>query len=134
MYKCRHFAIHELVPPGVYSDRGEKAWQLLNPDMLQTIDAMRDRYGPMTINNYMFGGNRKESGLRVPGCDHYRPYSQHSLGNAFDAVFKLVSAEEVRQDILKGGIQLPHLHGMELDISWFHGDCRNADGLVTFKP
>ena len=40
MYNCKYFAIHELIPPQVYRDRGEKAWELLDPDMLRTLDLL----------------------------------------------------------------------------------------------
>ena len=50
-YKCDYFAIHELIPPSVYEARGEKAWELLDDRLLKTIDTLRDRFGPATINN-----------------------------------------------------------------------------------
>ena len=65
-YRCRHFAIHELVPPLVLEDRGDRAWQLLDERLLATLDRLRDRYGPVTVNNYQWDGEREWSGLRTP--------------------------------------------------------------------
>ena len=100
MYQCTFFKIHELVPPSVFKERGERAWELLDDRMLVTADAMRKRYGKMTINNYMFGGDREWSGLRIPNSPYYSPYSQHTFGRAADIIFGNITAESVRQDIL----------------------------------
>jgi len=51
MYKCDHFKIQELVSPGVYKDRGDKAWELLDDRLLMTLDKLRERYGPIIVNN-----------------------------------------------------------------------------------
>ncbi len=135
MYKCEHFDIHELVPPNVFRARGEKAWQLLDVRALQTLDALRKAYGQITVNDYHWGGVRKESGLRTPTCHYYRPYSQHSFGRAFDCIFHEYDVDAVRQDILTEAVNLPHIRGIELDVSWLHFDCRNSDRLITFsKP
>ena len=56
-YKCKHFAIHELVPKEVYEKYGERAWQFLDVHALVQLDMLRVRYGSMTINNYFWGGN-----------------------------------------------------------------------------
>ena len=135
MYKCRHFKIHELVPPQVYQDRGEKAWELIDDRILRTIDELRERYGSITINNYMFGGDREWSGLRTQNSPWFSPYSQHTFGRAVDCLFKDADVDKVRQDIL----DLPHsevscyVTAVELDTSWLHIDCRNTDRIKTFS-
>ena len=40
MYKCENFSIHELVPPNVFYNRGEKAWELLDERLLITLDSL----------------------------------------------------------------------------------------------
>ena len=80
MYKCEHFAIHELVPPHVFEQRGEKAWELLDDRLLVTLDRLRERYGSMTVNNYYWGSDREWSGLRTNDSPYYSPYSQHTFG------------------------------------------------------
>ncbi len=93
MYTCQHFAIHELVPPHVYQDRGEAAWQLLDERLLITLDKLRIRYGPTTVNNYYWGSEREWSGLRTVDSPYYRPYSQHTFGRAADCLFQNRTAE-----------------------------------------
>lgn len=70
MYTCKYFGIKELVCPDWYhfaSKRGgvDKLWVMLDERILRTIDKLRDKFGPIIINNWGAGGPRKESGLRV---------------------------------------------------------------------
>ena len=134
MYQCRHFAIHELVPPNVYRERGEKAWELMAVSQLLTIDALRDEYGPMTINDYIFGGVRQWSGLRTPDSPFYSPYSQHTFGRATDSIFHDISAEEVREDILNNPNKFPYIMSVELGTDWLHCDSRNCHRIKTYTP
>lgn len=133
MYICKHFALHELVPPHVYKERGQKGWELLDDRALRTLDALRDRFGVITINNYEWGGERKWSGLRTPESPYYSPYSQHTFGRAFDCVFHEITAEEVRQTILKDKNAFPEITAIELDVSWLHCDFRNTTKIKVFR-
>jgi hypothetical protein len=134
-YICKHFQIHELVPKSVYMDRGEKAWELFDPNALRTIDMLLDRYGSITINNWFWGGDREWSGLRIFGCPYFSPYSQHTFGRAFDNIFKEVTAEEVRQDIINNPDDptFRYIRAIELNTSWLHTDTRNCCRLKTFN-
>jgi hypothetical protein len=100
MYKCKHFAIQELVSKKTYHDRGNKSWYLFDDRILRTADLLRERYGQITINDWMWGGKNQSRGLRTPESMYYSLYSAHSHGRAIDCIFKDVTAEQVRQDIL----------------------------------
>jgi len=136
MEKCTHFAIHELVPPNVFKEREEKAWELLDERLLITLDRLRKRYGPMTVNNYYWGKDREWSGLRTKDSPYYSPYSQHSFGRAADCLFKKISAAEVRKDILNNPTDpdFELIGSLELDVSWLHFDVRNCDRIKTYTP
>lgn len=134
MYKCKYFKIHELVPPNVYEERGERAWYLLDNRMLMVIDRLREKFGLMTINNYEFGGVREWAGLRTSNSPYYSAYSQHSFGRAFDIIFKDTSTDRVRNHILANQEEFPEIGGIELGTSWLHIDGRNHDSkILTFK-
>jgi len=133
MYKCRHFELHEFVPQRVIDDRGEAAWELLDERILETADALRDRFGKMTINNYHWGGEREWSGLRTSDSPYYSPYSQHSFGRAFDCLFADYEADVVRKAIRDNPSAFPHISGMELGVSWVHLDVRNATKIKVFS-
>ena len=136
MYKCKHFVIEELVPPKVFKDRGQKAWQLLDDRMLMTLDRLREKYGSMTVNNWKWGGDREWSGLRTADSPYYSKYSQHSFGRAADVIFKHDTAEKVRQDILAkpDEFAFEYINSIELGVSWLHFDCRNAKRIFAFHP
>lgn len=134
MYVCKHFIIEELVPPHVYAERGEKAWELFDDRALITLDALRDKFGSITVNNWKWGGNRKWSGLRTPESPYYSPYSQHTFGRAFDCIFNKINTEDARHKVLKDRAELfPYITGVELKVSWFHFDCRNHTPVKVFS-
>lgn len=136
MYKCEHFSIHELVPPHVFNNRGEKAWELLDERLLITLDRLRSRYGQMTINNYYWGKDREWSGLRTSDSPYYSAFSQHSFGRAADCLFTGKSAEEIRHDILANPEEddFKLIGSLELGVSWLHFDVRNCDRIKTYHP
>ena len=121
------FIIQELVPESVYLARGEKAWQLIDYRLIDNLNALRTQLGvPMTINNWHVGGQRTQSGLRIPGQVHYKPYSQHTYGRAADPICE-IPAQEIR-DMIKEGVEikLPHYACFEDNVSWTHMDVRNT--------
>lgn len=134
MYQCEHFKIQELVPPQVYKDRGDKAWELLDERALRSIDSLRNDYGTCIINNWSYGGQRMWSGLRTSESPYYSKYSQHSFGRAFDCIFSKVSAEQIRQDIINARRFYPYVSAMELNTNWLHVDCRNTVKIKVFNP
>lgn len=136
------FAVNELVPPSVYEHRGERSIQLFDTNALKLIDWLRDRYGAATINDWAWGGNFSQSGLRTvefygTPIKYFSSFSQHKYGRAFDLKFNGMSAEEVRLDLKLNweslGLGFPIT--IEDDVSWLHVDTRPQDKLVTsFKP
>lgn len=132
----KHFKIYELVDKETYKIRGERAWELISPLLIESIDKIKERFpkGTMTINNWYWKGNRSWSGIRTKESSYYSAYSQHTFGNAIDAVFSEYSAEEVRKDIINNPDIYPHIKGIETDISWLHIDVRNRETVSIFKP
>ncbi len=135
MKTCKHFIIQELVPSPVYSERGEKAWELLDTRLLENLDSLREQLDvPLTVNNWHSDGTRTQSGLRQHGSDYFRPYSQHTFGRAADIVCG-IEADEIRRRIRDKEIILPHPAAFELGVSWVHMDVRNSDDHVRmFNP
>ncbi|SEA21673.1 hypothetical protein SAMN05660964_01139 [Thiothrix caldifontis] len=136
MYKCKYFKIHELVPPAVLKEKGEAAWELLDERLLETLDQLREHYGPITVNNYHWGGQRKWSGLRTKESPDYKLYSQHTFGRAADCLFKHTTAEEVRKDILAkcSDSDFKWINAIEMEVSWLHVDVRNCERIKKVLP
>ena len=135
IYKCRYFKIYELVSRRFYQQYGQRAWQFLQIKPLITADRLRERYGKTKINDYRWNGKRQWAGLRTPESPFYSDTSQHSFGNGFDPIFKHVTAEEVREDIVKKPNlkAFEYITAIELDVSWFHFDCRNCVKMFKFS-
>lgn len=139
MYRCRHFGIRELVTPGIYQARGDRAWELLQPGALLTLDALRDRFGETEVNNWEWGGSRDEAGLREWNTRTGATYSMHKYGGAFDPRFRFVQPPEVAEYVLAHPDEFPYITAIE-DVgstpTWFHFDGRNHSrgGIWIVKP
>ena len=131
MIECQYFGIGELVPPSVYEDRGDKAWALIDPRLIEVLDSLRLQLDtPLTVNNWHRAVSRTQSGLRTAESEHYSQYSQHSFGRAADVIG--YPAEEIRQAIRSKEIVLPYPVWIELEVDWLHVDVRNSSDPVTF--
>ncbi|MBI9113252.1 peptidase M15 [Maridesulfovibrio ferrireducens] len=146
IYKPNHFRIEELVYPEFYEahkHRGELMWMAFDQRALITLDWLRETYGPITVNDWLWGGPFKYSGLRPFDCEEGSELSQHKFGRAFDCKFKNVTADEVRADMRRVGCMEPKVNRDSLPLryryirrieefpgmSWFHFDTGNWDDL-----
>lgn len=128
----RHFKAYELVAKDCYDKFGVGAYKLFDTRALESLAAVRKSFGYTLVNNWHNGGGRTESGLRIAGMKHYRPYSQHSFGRAFDCLMRYVTAEEAILYITKHPEKFPHIKGIETGVSWLHLDCRNSAKVRFF--
>ena len=151
------FRPEEIFPPWICDrerdDNGrirERIWRLMDGRILWTVVQMRDRYdSSVTVNDYLWGGGNDERGYRDPtrliDLEHFKKtgeiiadwssfYSQHCLGNALDCIFKKISAEEIRQDIIANSELevFKYITGIEKGVSWLHIDSRNHTGRSRF--
>jgi hypothetical protein len=139
IYRPRHFRIEELVPPDIFEARGERAIELLDVEALITLDALRDRFGTLTVNDWLWHGSYSESGLRRPDTETGATYSQHKYGRAFDCKFARATPREVFDDVLEHDDLFPHLSAIEnVDFTetWLHFDTRNHGrrGIWVVNP
>lgn len=90
-YFCDKFKIEELVYPELfnrYKNRPKYLWAALDNRILYSADLIRKFLGiPVTINNWLFGGNFTESGLRRMDTTTGALLSQHKFGRALDLKF-----------------------------------------------
>lgn len=136
-YIPKYFQPHELVPPDIYSElAGDpvKICRLFDNRALITLDRLRERYGQITVNNWLWDGERTESGLRNPKTAIGARWSDHKFGRAFDCLFKKITAEQVRLDILADPFHpdFELITCLEMTVSgkpitWLHFATRNWD-------
>lgn len=141
MYKTKHFKLYELVPKDIYQatpkDKYHRLWQLFDVRGLITLDRLRERYGSARINNWRQDGPDEFGGWRPFDCNTGSELSQHKWGRGYDPKFKHVSADEIREDILKDPEKetFEHITCIEMDIDWLHFDTRNwTRGILKVYP
>lgn len=89
MYKCKYFKISELVHPKLLKQFGEaKCWTFFDDRMLRFIDWLREKYGPIIINN----PSLQNCGARPIDSTTGAGFSAHKLWRAFDC--HVVSVEK----------------------------------------
>lgn len=92
-YRCKYFKISELVHPSLLAKFGEsKCWMFFDDRMLRFIDWLREKYGPIVINN----STLKNCGARPIDSTTGASFSAHKLWRAFDC--HIVSIEKQAKD------------------------------------
>ena len=127
-YRPNSFILQELVPPEIFAARGERAWELLNPLTLMALQSVRDKFGPITVNNWHAGGSFKESGMRSMGTPTGAAYSMHKYAGAYDCKSQNATPAEMCEYILKNRGEFPYITTIEspqATKTWLHIDSRN---------
>jgi len=128
-----YFCIEELVDKTVFDKYGESAWKFLDETILESLLIIREGIGfPMTINNWKWGGNFSQRGLRHNMSslvkNKTRLYlSAHIFGKAVDFDVQGMTAVQVREWIVKNEDKFPYKIRLERNmkgkpISWVHLD------------
>ena len=141
MKLSKDFSIHEFVPPAIYEHFADKSIWFIDPKIVQMAQFIRDRFSkPVTINNYLAGGNYQYSAFRDSACTIGATNSQHRHGRAIDFRIQGMTPQEIRGDIIKN-FELYRSSGLTTieggTPTWTHVDCRytHSDSLliVPFK-
>lgn len=138
-----YFDIKELVCKHVYDKFGERAWIFFDDRLLETLFVIRDVIGkPIYVNNWSVGGNLTQRGLRCNVCALVAEktrlekvyMSAHFQGIGVDFEVQGMSAQMVRDWIVKNQTILPYPVRLEKDVTWVHLDLRNdgREGRVVF--
>lgn len=130
-YRPRHFALAELVDPRVLAERGDRTWELLRPDALMMLDALRDKFGAIVVNGKLGGKTFTESGLRMAGTATGAAWSMHKFGGAFDCKPRACTPRDIYTYVLAHPDEFPHITTLEninATPTWLHFDVRNNDG------
>lgn len=144
--KSKYFKIQELVSEEVYKKYKEKAWEFIKPEIILFLDSIREFYGkPVIVNNWLYGGNLKQRGLRANKDEMVKSkkdfyLSQHCLGGAVDFNVQGVSPEDVAKHILKNEGHyrnfISRIENPKQTPTWTHVDCANTeeyDKLIIFN-
>ncbi len=139
IYKPKNFRVEELVTPDVYGLLGDNALKLLSPLLLQDIDLLQEKFGTCTINDWLWGGSYRESGLRNLHTKTGAARSMHKTGGAFDLKFKHVKPAHLCEYILANTalfVGIRRIENTKYTPSWIHVDDGGShkSGIVVFNP
>lgn len=147
MKLTRNIRSEEVLPQSYYNQYGAKfGMRAMNPSTFLGAQDLTDYFDwdYITINNWLWGGDRDQSGLRIPGHKYYRNgYGLHDNGNAIDFVPSygddipvggtvldvhkmLLKNPELREDLMDLGVY--RLEVVWLAVTWIHLDCEYTPG------
>lgn len=144
MKKTKHFIIQELVCHHVFNRDGEAAFRYFRPVVLDFLDWLRGSLNkPIYINNWQWGGNKTQRGLRCNLCELVKDakglyVSAHITGSGIDFNVKDMTPNEVREwieeniggffDMFPKYIKKIRLESAEFAPTWVHIDFYDHSG------
>jgi hypothetical protein len=145
MQLTKNISLQEIVPRSIYNEYGQKAVRFFSPGIIQGAQWIIDRHciDKITINDWFFGGNRTQSGLRVEGQQYYREgFGAHDNGNALDMVsyndnwletLRKIHVDAIENPLLYQDNGIWRIEVLELANTWLHIDSiftPNQKGVV----
>lgn len=138
----KYYTVQEFVPPDIYKQFGEVAWQFIDPRLVSLANYVREFFGkPVIINNWSTGGTLTLRGFRPPSTTIGGTLSQHKFGRAFDMNVVGVTPQQAYKAILdnpksfmeKG---LTTMENIEFTSTWNHLDIRytGRSEIVIVNP
>ena len=125
LYTPNNFTIKELVSREIYNKFGEKAWQFFDERLLRNLQHLRELLGkPVYVNDW------KDFSYRGFDASEYRikGTSQHNHGRAIDCHAKGMTAQELRDFVIKNQASFPEPNmWIEDNVNWLHFDVRHRE-------
>jgi uncharacterized protein YcbK (DUF882 family) len=125
-----NFDLRELVCPAAYDKLGDNARWLLDPQLVNVVQAIRDISGKsVVVNNWHYGGTYKNSGYRSPNSTTGASYSMHKLGKAADLKIAGMTPSQSLQLIKDNweklnSLGLTTVEDISCTPTWLHVDVR----------
>lgn len=136
-----NFQLEEFTHPLIHEKIGDRSKSFLCPMLAYTWQSIRDELDEeITINDWLWGGDRVNSGLRVPKSDFGADLSAHKFGNAGDGQFEKTNPAEVHKMILDNPDKFPYITRMESVLAtptWVHLETdskRRIGKIKVFQP
>ena len=141
-----HFDIRELVHEDIWAKCGERCIDFINCNTGETLESIKRALSSVlgeeesvTVNSWLWGGNYKSSGLRLPkgiGAE----FSSHKFGCGFDLKYKKHTPQEAYLFILQNQDLFPYIIRMEhitATPTWNHIEIssqKRIGKIKVFKP
>ena len=136
----KHFQMYELVDRTTYVKWGDRCITLFSPDLLFSLDGIREFFNTsVVINNWYGGGPFQYRGYRDPECTVGAEHSYHKKGMAADFDVKGLDADIVRGMIVEHQDDplLAKIQRLEANVRWVHVDVgevpKGKERIYLFK-
>ena len=137
MKVSENFSLQEFVPKDVYQQYGNMSIWFVDKRIITISQWLRDKLGkPVKINDWVEGGQYKESGFRNFDTGTGAKRSQHKFGRAADIKVAGYEGEELRQIVRDNFPELKLLGLTTIEKNtptWVHIDCRYTDLSVLLE-
>jgi len=139
MKLSENFSLEELVHPVFIEKIGARSADFLHPELVPTLQRLRDRFGAMVVNGTFSGNVYTESGLRLPNGVIGAKLSAHRFGTAADLKFYDTTPEKVQDYIIKHQSEFPTIKRLEdakVTVTWLHCEVsvKRVGAIYVFKP
>lgn len=145
-YRAKYFKIKELVHPSFIGTSENILWGLMDERLLRLLDAVRDKYGPCTVN----ANGLTDCGLRKMDSTTGAKFSAHKFGRAVDVHIRMieVAAGKILDTTARKNYKIREYNRVreslmadpkfdalcfEHGISWLHMDVMNREKRL-FNP
>lgn len=134
----KNFHADEFIPPQMY--RQYPDWMIVRripPQIVKAYQVVRERHGARILNNWWHGGDREQSGLRIPGQSYYKEMASHAWCGAGDSI-GITPVQEIWDDIRKNYKKIYKPLGVTAievgnKITWLHMDMGDFRLLQSYK-
>ena len=140
MKVSENFDLKEFIHPNIFEKCGSRSKDFLHPELISTVQQLRDKYGPIRINDWFGGGRFESSGLRIPHGTVGAMLSAHKFGTAADLKFAHTDPLVVQNYIVANADEFPHITRLENAIitkTWLHievGERETNQQIRIFNP
>lgn len=143
IHGSKYFDVREWVDQRTWSIMGAGSAQLIDPTIIRVFDLLREKSGPIKVNDWHAGGRFKASGFRAIWEKTGGQLSQHRCGRAGDGKSSRYRPMELFEIIMEYQVEFKHagltcIEALEFTPTWIHLDCRPvvapADGFVMVRP
>lgn len=141
IHGSKYFDVREWVDQRTWSIMGVGAAQLIDPTIIRVFDLLREKSGPIKVNDWHTGGRFKASGFRAIWEKTGGQLSQHRCGRAADVKSKKYKPGQLLSIIMQHKAEfmaagLTCIESLQFTPTWLHLDCRytGLDDLVFVQP
>lgn len=136
----KNFSDYELVPERIHKLRHPDTW-FLDQKTVNLEQELRNKFGPLTVNDWFWGGRFQYSGFDDGAQRGYGSLSQHRFARALDNKPRDISVQEMYHAIMSDqnywlNLGLTRIENIQKTPTWLHTDTAwtGLKEILIFNP